>query len=313
MLDIYKSIKAFLGGAIIGSLGGLIGLGGAEFRLPMLISFFNFTALKAVILNKAMSLIVVAFALVFRFDSIPLETLMDNLNIIITMLFGSLAGAWFGAGWVISLKNSVLYKVISILLLFICIVLFFGHDISNSTHLFDNSIYNALAGIISGMIIGMVAALLGVAGGELYIPTIVLLFGVDMKLAGSLSLAISLPTMVVAFFRYSKHQSFEVVHELKSFIIVMGVGSVVGAFIGSRLLGLVSSEVLVLFLCVILLIASYKTYRHKQETLFDICIYKFCDKMHNILRNNLRRILWYHMPQMNLYHRLSLLKNLEVI
>lgn len=47
---------AFGGGAIIGALGRLIGLGGAEFRLPLLIGAFNFVALEAVILNKAMSL-----------------------------------------------------------------------------------------------------------------------------------------------------------------------------------------------------------------------------------------------------------------
>jgi uncharacterized membrane protein YfcA len=56
----------FAGGAVIGLLGGLIGLGGAEFRLPLLIAVFGFVALEAVILNKAMSLIVVASALVFR-------------------------------------------------------------------------------------------------------------------------------------------------------------------------------------------------------------------------------------------------------
>ena len=38
---------------------------------------------------------------------------------------------------------------------------------------------------------------MGVAGGELLIPTIVLLYGVDIKIAGSLSLAVSLPTMLV--------------------------------------------------------------------------------------------------------------------
>ena len=43
----------------IGVLGGMIGLGGAEFRLPLLIGVFGFVALQAVILNKAMSLIVV--------------------------------------------------------------------------------------------------------------------------------------------------------------------------------------------------------------------------------------------------------------
>ncbi len=256
-------VKAFFGGGAIGALGGLIGLGGAEFRLPMLISMFNFTALKAVILNKAMSLIVVAFALPFRLDTISVSTLMDNSNIIITMLLGSIIGAWFGAGWAIKFKSHTLYKVISFLLLAICIILFFGHDISSQTVLFDNIILNVLAGILSGIAIGIVAALLGVAGGELYIPTIILLFGVDIKLAGSLSLVISLPTMLVAFFRYSKDQSFEVIYSLKSFIVVMGIGSIIWAFVGSRLLGVVSSEVLIPFLCFILLIAAYKTYNHK--------------------------------------------------
>lgn len=36
----------------------MIGLGGAEFRLPLLTSLFGFAALSAVILNKAMSLVV---------------------------------------------------------------------------------------------------------------------------------------------------------------------------------------------------------------------------------------------------------------
>lgn len=61
-----------------------------------------------------------------------------------------------------------------------------------------------IAGVAAGFGIGIVAALLGVAGGELLIPTLVLLFGVDIKLAGSLSLAVSLPTMLVGFARGSK-------------------------------------------------------------------------------------------------------------
>jgi uncharacterized protein len=62
---------AFAGGAVIGALGGLIGLGGAEFRLPLLIGMFRFGALQAVILNKAMSLVVVASALPFRAATVP--------------------------------------------------------------------------------------------------------------------------------------------------------------------------------------------------------------------------------------------------
>jgi hypothetical protein len=47
---------AFGAGAGVGVLGGLISLGGAEFRLPPLIGVFGFLALQAVIMNKAMSL-----------------------------------------------------------------------------------------------------------------------------------------------------------------------------------------------------------------------------------------------------------------
>jgi hypothetical protein len=41
-------------------------------------------------------------------------------------------------------------------------------------------------------------------------PTLVLLFGADIKLARSLSLAVSLPTMLVDFTRYNQDQSFSV-------------------------------------------------------------------------------------------------------
>jgi uncharacterized protein len=59
-------------GAGVGLLGGLIGLGGAEFRLPLLIGLFGFAALQAVIMNKAMSLIVVVTALPARLVAVPL-------------------------------------------------------------------------------------------------------------------------------------------------------------------------------------------------------------------------------------------------
>src|SRR4051812_46666996 len=54
---------------------------------------------------------------------------------------------------------------------------------------------------------------MGVAGGELLIPTITLLYAVDVKTAGSLSLVVSLPTMLVAFARYSRDQAFGVLRQ----------------------------------------------------------------------------------------------------
>ncbi|MGM0517980.1 MAG: sulfite exporter TauE/SafE family protein, partial [Pseudomonadota bacterium] len=54
-----RAAGGFVAGGAIGALGGLIGLGGAEFRLPVLKGIFHLETLEAVIFNKAMSLIVV--------------------------------------------------------------------------------------------------------------------------------------------------------------------------------------------------------------------------------------------------------------
>jgi uncharacterized membrane protein YfcA len=125
---------AFGGGGLIGMLGGLIGLGGAEFRLPLLIGLFRFPALEAVILNKAMSLVVVASALPFRANSVPLAEVVGQWPVIANLLAGSLAGAWFGAGWATRLRAELLYRVIAILLVGIAAVLLFGHDVGSSGH-----------------------------------------------------------------------------------------------------------------------------------------------------------------------------------
>ena len=69
---------ALLGSGLIGVLGGLVGLGGAEFRLPLLIGAFGFPALEAVIVNKATSLVVVAAALPFRAGTVPLGEVVES-------------------------------------------------------------------------------------------------------------------------------------------------------------------------------------------------------------------------------------------
>lgn len=252
---------AFGGGAVIGTLGGLIGLGGAEFRLPLLIGFFRFAALEAVILNKAMSLVVVATALPFRAATVPLGSIADHWPIVLNLLAGSLAGAWLGAGWATRLTSSTLYRIIALLMVGIAAALVFGHDASASSKLLSGA-PQMVAGVIVGFGIGIVASLMGVAGGELLIPTLVLLFGADIKLAGSLSLAVSLPTMLVGFARYSSDQSFAVLGRNRAFLWTMAGGSIAGTLLGGLLLGFVPDAVLLPALSAILLVSAVKIWRH---------------------------------------------------
>lgn len=258
-----RSAGAFVSGAAVGTVGGLIGLGGAEFRLPLLISVFRYAPLEAIILNKATSLIVVASALVFRTSSVPLDLLASHWKVVANLLAGSLLGAWLGAGWATRMRSSTLYKSIALLLIGIAVVLLLGHT-SASFHSASSPQGWALwiVGAVAGLAIGIVASLLGVAGGELLIPTLVLLFAVEIKLAGSLSLAVSLPTMLVGFARYSRDQSFTVLARHRGVLILMAAGSIAGTFIGAYLLGFTSGSLLYPLLALILALSALKVWRH---------------------------------------------------
>lgn len=156
--------------------------------------------------------------------------------IILNLLAGSLLGAWVGASWAARMRGRTLYQVLAVLLVLIAIVLMLGHDRATQDPILTGTA-QLVAGVMAGFGIGVVASIMGVAGGELLIPTLVLLFGVDIKLAGSLSLAVSLPTMIVGFARYSQDQSFGILRTHKSFVVAMAAGSIVGAAIGGQLLG----------------------------------------------------------------------------
>jgi uncharacterized membrane protein YfcA len=96
-----------------------------------------------------------------------------------------------------------------------------------------------VAAVIFGLGIGLVSSMLGVAGGELIIPTLVFAFGAVIKTAGTASLLISLPTVAVGVLRHRRLGSFTDRTDLTQTVFPMGAGSPVGAVVG----GLVSAAV----------------------------------------------------------------------
>ena len=255
--------QAFSVGGVIGTLGGLIGLGGAEFRLPVLVGHFRFPTLEAVILNKVTSLVVVAASLPLRGMAIPWTEVFAQWAVILNLLAGSLVGAWLGAHYATKMNTAWLNRIILVLLVLLALGMLFGHDHLTVNHAgMAEGPLRLVVGLVAGVGIGLVAAVLGVAGGELLIPTLVLLFGIDMKLAGSLSLCISLPTMLMAFARYRQSDAFAVCAQEQHFLGWMIGGSLVGSAVGAALLGIVPTTLLVWGMGVILLVSAVKVFRH---------------------------------------------------
>jgi len=251
---------AVLAAAAVGTLGGLIGLGGAEFRLPLLLILFGLAGLQAVIVNKAISLVVVASALAFRSAAVPFADVVDAWAVVANLLAGTLVGSWFGAGLATRLHPLIFHRVIALLLVTIAVVLAFGHETESALITAQHGPAQIVVGLVAGILIGVVAALLGVAGGELLIPALILLFGVDIKLAGTLSLVISLPTLMVGIGRYSRDVNFSVLRERRGLVFAMALGSVAGVFAGASLLPYVSEAVLLPILAAVLILSAIKVW-----------------------------------------------------
>jgi uncharacterized membrane protein YfcA len=258
-----RNIWAFTWGALVGLLGGLIGLGGAEFRLPVLVSIFNYLTLKAILINLIVSLVTVTFSFIFRSGIVGLENIIANWMVIINILAGSLIGSYIGVNYATRINERTLNRVVVVFLIFLSIILI-GHNFIFGIASFSlPSLLRISIGFLAGIIIGIFSSMLGVAGGELIIPTIILLFAIDIKLAGSLSLAISIPTIMMGLWKYKSQQRLKEVRLEQGFIVSMASGSILGTFIGSNLLKYVSGSLLYLILGTILLLSALKLAKHK--------------------------------------------------
>ena len=255
-------VAALLYGAPIGLLGGLIGLGGAEFRLPVLAGVFGYSARRAVALNLAISLITVVSALLIRGGSLSLVPLVGLLPVIVAMIAGAVSAAYLGAALVHSVSERLLERIILVFLVVIGSALiveaFLPQDVPGLLPAWP--LLRLVAAMIFGVGIGLVSSLLGVAGGELIIPTLVFAFGAGIKTAGTASLLVSFPTVAVGVLRHHRIGSFTDRTDLTQTVAPIGVGSVVGAVVGGLLVGVVPAAVLKLALGVILIVSAVRIF-----------------------------------------------------
>jgi uncharacterized membrane protein YfcA len=253
---------SFLYAVPIGLLGGLIGLGGAEFRLPVLAGPLRYSARQAVPLNLAVSLVTLAAALVIRGRTLSFDSLSPFWPAILALIAGAVVAAFFGTALVGRFSDKLLEQIILVLLVAIGAALIIEGFLPQETPGFlpIGLPWRMGAGILFGLAIGLVSSLLGVAGGELIIPTLVFAFGADIKTAGTASLLISLPTVLVGVIRYAGQGAFAERRMLSETVAPMSLGSIIGAVAGGLLVGLIPAGLLKVVLGVILNISAFRIF-----------------------------------------------------
>jgi uncharacterized membrane protein YfcA len=249
-------------GAAVGVLGGLIGLGGAEFRLPVLIGLFGLAAHRAVRLNLLVSLATVAAAMAARFSLGRFPALSDIATEIAAVTLGAVLAAWVGAGLLARLDARRLTGVIAALLAVVAAILLaeaaFG--LNRGAGLSEGWL-RPTAGVVAGLGIGLISSLLGVAGGEFLIPTFMLAFGADVATAGTASLLVSLPTVAVGVSRFARQGAYSDRAEILRIAAPMALGSVAGALVGAALLPYAPTAALKAALGLILAASAFKLAR----------------------------------------------------
>ena len=83
----------------IGGLAGLVGLGGGEFRLPVLMHGIGFETKSAVLLNLTVSLVTLPFAMISRSGAVSLVAVVRHLPEVAGLALGGMASAVFDVGW----------------------------------------------------------------------------------------------------------------------------------------------------------------------------------------------------------------------
>lgn len=260
-----RPAEAAAWGVPVGLLGGLIGLGGGEFRIPVLLRRFGLTPGQVVPLNSVISIVTLVASFTFRAGSLSLGPLGPHLADIGALTAGGLVAALAGAGLVARLSDHRLHQAVLVLLVAIGLLLIaegFAGAASRLDLLPDSTMPRAAVGIALGAVIGLVATLLGVAGGELLIPTLVFIHRMEVKVAGSASLAISIVMVAAALLRYARLGRLPTRAHVAGIGLPMGLGSVIGAAIGAVLAAAAPAGTLKIILGLVLLAAAAVSARH---------------------------------------------------
>lgn len=263
-----RAAGAFACGAAIATLGGLIGLGGAEFRLPALTGWFRFSIRQAVPLNLLVSLVTVGAAFATRALLAGFPAVTQLLPEIVALAAGGIAGAWLATGLFNKINDRALERIVGLLLLAIAVILVVEAIVATSSSALVHDPWLRVAvGLIIGGAIGMVSSLLGVAGGELIIPVMLLVFGADIKAAGTASLAISFPMVAVGVARYARAGALSDRRATRDIAAPMAGGSLVGAALGGALVGIAPDSAIKLLLGAILMVSAVKILKGRPKAM----------------------------------------------
>lgn len=232
-------------GVLAGFLAGLFGVGGGLLIVPGLVMATGMsqrlahgTSLAAVVPISVASLATYAA--------------QDNVdwNVALWLSIGAVAGAVVGTRLLHVLPHRTLAIFFAAILLVSAIRLFIPTDADGRAGL---SVVGAVALIAIGVVTGILAGLLGVGGGIVMVPAMILLFAISPVIAKGTSAAVIIPTALMGTWRNRTKRNTE----LRAAAIVGGAG-IVTAALGSLVADEMSDDLSNLLFATLLVVVALK-------------------------------------------------------
>ncbi|MEM2676850.1 MAG: sulfite exporter TauE/SafE family protein [Candidatus Bathyarchaeia archaeon] len=253
---VFKILVAFVFGLLLGTAAGLVGVGGGEFRMPVLLYVIGLPVKAAIAVNLLVGLLTVIVSFLGRFQLGLLDG--HGVNVAINMSVTSIIGAYIGAFLTDRIPEKPLKKFLAVLLVVVGLKIGLEPFIE-APIMFTftwSFVEEFLLAAFIGLIIGVISGALGVAGGEFRIPAFIYIFSLDIVVAGTTSLLVSIPTVASGFLKH--HNMGHINRGAYIIAIAMGAGSIVGAFMGASYAGVVEKDFLKVLLGVILVLATVR-------------------------------------------------------
>lgn len=229
-----------------GLISGFFGVGGGIIVVPIMVIGLHFAQKQA----QATSLVMISFGGVAGVTTYALAQNVAWLPALFIVL-GSLAGAWIGAQIVQKLPDQKLQIAFGVLLILIALRMFFSNPSDGGNELPAITALVILGYLASGFAMGIFSAMLGVGGGILLIPILIFFFGFSQLLASGTSLAVMIPTALLAATRLTRAGLTNWPMGIR-----LGAGAVVGALVGAMLAFRVSGSVLQIGFALLLIAIS---------------------------------------------------------
>jgi uncharacterized protein len=248
-------VIAVISGLLTGVAAGLIGVGGGEFRIPVLVQLLGLPLKLAGGVNLVVGLFTVVLGVSRRWGQHA--STRDDLVLAGIMAVVSVIGAAIGVFGRQKLPLRPLKWVTCVYLVIVGAWMLY-EAIAHTEHVLldlrgaGRWILAALVGFVTAVASGI----LGVAGGEMRIPALLYLFGLPIREAGTLSLMVSIPT-VAAGALTDRHLG-RLPNTVLRIALLMGAASAVGVLAGAALLPYADRDVIKGSLGIILMLATVR-------------------------------------------------------